>query len=115
MEGRTIFSPSPSTRGTNARAKTVLRRKTGDYNKTITLAGCSSNWTKRIVLADSKPRASDQKEFEILIFLVPIKQVSHQSIAERSWGDYMEDAISLFYLRPYQKAEKLVSRLQRLL
>ena len=89
----------------NARAKAVLRRKTGDYNKTITFGGLLLKLDERIVLADGKPVPLTKKEFEILIFLARNKNrvLTKESIAEHLWGDYMEEAISFDFIYAHVK------------
>ncbi len=105
-EGADDFLAIPFDMGElHARVKAVIRRKTGDFSKTLAFGGLLLKLDEHIVLADGVPLNLTKKEFEILLFLARNKNrvVTKESIAEHLWGDYMEDAISFDFIYAHVK------------
>ncbi|MDQ6479866.1 response regulator transcription factor [Dyadobacter sp. LHD-138] len=78
----------------NARIKSVLRRKSFGGKNTVELANVKLDLDDRTLLIDNKPLLLNRKEFDILTYMVVNKNrlVNKTSLAERVWGDHMDEA-----------------------
>lgn len=78
----------------NARIKSVLRRKSFGGKNTVELANVKLDLDDRTLLIDDKPLLLNRKEFDILTYMVVNKNrlVNKTSLAERVWGDHMDEA-----------------------
>lgn len=78
----------------NARIKSVLRRKSFGGKNTVELANVKLDLDDRTLLIDNEPLILNRKEFDILTYMVVNKNrlVNKTSLAERVWGDHMDEA-----------------------
>ena len=78
----------------NARIKSVLRRKSFGGKNTVEIANVKLDLDDRTLLIDHKPLLLNRKEFDILTYMVVNKNrlVNKTSLAERVWGDHMDEA-----------------------
>jgi DNA-binding response OmpR family regulator len=78
----------------NARIKSVLRRKSFGGKNTIEVANVKLDLDDRTLLINNEPLILNRKEFDILTYMVVNKNrlVNKTSLAERVWGDHMDEA-----------------------
>jgi DNA-binding response OmpR family regulator len=78
----------------NARIKSVLRRKSFGGKNTVELANLKLDLDDRTLLINDEPLILNRKEFDILTYMVVNKNrlVNKTSLAERVWGDHMDEA-----------------------
>lgn len=73
----------------NARIKALIRRRSFDGNKAITVNEITIIPEERLVKVNNEPVVLTGKEYDLLLFFVSNKNrvVSKNSIAEHLWGD----------------------------
>ncbi|WP_254413452.1 response regulator transcription factor [Dyadobacter diqingensis] len=78
----------------NARIKSVLRRKSFGGKNTVEVANVKLDLDDRTLLISNEPLILNRKEFDILTYMVVNKNrlVNKTSLAERVWGDHMDEA-----------------------
>ena len=88
-----------------ARIKAILRRKTGQPERIVTIGNLIILLDQRQVNINETPVALTRKEFDILIHLIRNKNrvVTKDSIAEHLWGDYMDDVDSYDFIYAHVK------------
>jgi DNA-binding response OmpR family regulator len=88
-----------------ARIKAILRRKTGQPERILTIGELIILLDQRQVNINETPVALTRKEFDILIHLIRNKNrvVTKDSIAEHLWGDYMDDVDSYDFIYAHVK------------
>lgn len=95
-----------------ARIKSVLRRKHQHGSNTIVLENVEIDVDNRAVTIEGTPMLLNNKEFEILYYFVVNmnRLVTKTSLAERIWGDYMDDADSYDFI--YSQVKNLRKKLK---
>ncbi len=95
-----------------ARIKSVLRRKTRDGEKTITLANLCIYPDTFKVEVEGKPVELNRKEYDILLYLVNRKGrlIEKQTMAEAVWGDSIDQADNFDFI--YAQIKNLRKRLK---
>jgi len=88
-----------------ARIKAILRRKTGQPERIVTIGNLIILLDQRQVNINETPVTLTRKEFDILIHLIRNKNrvVTKDSIAEHLWGDYMDDVDSYDFIYAHVK------------
>ncbi len=96
----------------NARVKSVLRRKSFDGKKAVTVGNVRLDIEQFMAFVNEKPLVLNRKEFDILVYLMMNKNrlISKSSLAERVWGDYMDDADDFEFI--YSQIKNLRKKLK---
>jgi len=78
----------------NARVKSVLRRKTFDGKNILEVLNVKVDLNNLATFINEEPLSLHRKEFDILVYLMANRNriISKSSLAEKVWGDYMDDA-----------------------
>ncbi|SEL10738.1 response regulator transcription factor [Parapedobacter koreensis] len=78
----------------NARVKSLLRRRSFGRKNTVSFQNIHVDMDNFSASIDETPLTLNRKEFDILVYFILNKNriVSKPSLAEKVWGDYMEDA-----------------------
>lgn len=96
----------------NARVKSVLRRKSFDGKNILECGNVKVDVGEFIVYVNDVLLALNKKEFDILVYLMSNRNrlVSKSSLAERVWGDYMDDTEDYEFL--YSQIKNLRKKLK---
>jgi DNA-binding response OmpR family regulator len=96
----------------HARVKSVVRRKTLAGNTLISLNNITIDPDQRAALVNKKDLELNRKEFDVLLYLVINKNrlVSKTALAERVWGDYIDEMNSFEFL--YSQIKNLRKKLK---
>lgn len=89
----------------HARIKAILRRRTFKGNKQLIINELRIDiFARQLFIYDKKIRLT-KKEYDLLLYLARNKNrvVTKSSIAERLWGDYMDDANSFDFIYSHIK------------
>lgn len=78
----------------NARIHSILRRKLGTQENTLTIGSITVDLSGREARANKKLLRLTRKEFDLLLFLIYNKNrlVTREGIAEHLWGDHIDQA-----------------------
>lgn len=95
----------------NARVKSVLRRRTLSGKDTLSAGNVELDLTERSVRIRTVPAVLNRKEFDILAYLLVNKDrlVSKTALAERVWGDYIDQADDFTFI--YSQIKNLRKKL----
>ncbi|SKB96872.1 DNA-binding response regulator, OmpR family, contains REC and winged-helix (wHTH) domain [Parapedobacter luteus] len=96
----------------NARVKSLLRRRSFGRKNTLAFQNIHVDMDNFYAAVDAIPLALNRKEFDILVYFMLNKNriVSKPSIAEKVWGDYMEDADDFDFI--YSQIKNLRKKLR---
>ncbi|ACU62366.1 response regulator transcription factor [Chitinophaga pinensis] len=96
----------------NARVKSVLRRKTFEGKNILECANIKVDLNEFMAAVNDVPVALNRKEFDILVYLMANRNrlISKSSLAEKVWGDYMDDADDFEFL--YSQIKNLRKKLK---
>lgn len=96
----------------NARVKSVLRRKTFEGKNILECANIKVDLNQFMAHVDDIPMTLNRKEFDILVYLMANRNrlISKSSLAEKVWGDYMDDADDFEFL--YSQIKNLRKKLK---
>ncbi|MBW8683587.1 response regulator transcription factor [Chitinophaga rhizophila] len=96
----------------NARVKSVLRRKQFDGKNTLECANVKVDINEFTVHVNDQLLSLNRKEFDILVYLMSNRNrlISKSSLAERVWGDYMDDADDFEFI--YSQMKNLRKKLK---
>lgn len=96
----------------NARIKSVLRRKTFDGKNVIECANVKIDINEFTVYVNNTILQLNKKEFDILVYLMSNRNrlISKSSLAERVWGDYMDDTDDFEFI--YSQIKNLRKKLK---
>lgn len=97
----------------NARIKSILRRKTFGGRANISIANVEIDPENRTVLVKEAKIDLNRKEFDMLLYFVLNKNrlVSKTSLAERVWGDYIDEADDFEFI--YSQVKNLRKKLKQ--
>lgn len=95
----------------NARVKSVLRRRTLAGGDTLSAGNVELDLGQRSVRVGTVPAILNRKEFDILSYLLINKRrlVSKAALAERVWGDYIDQADDFTFI--YSQIKNLRKKL----
>jgi DNA-binding response OmpR family regulator len=96
----------------NARVKSVLRRKTFEGKNILECANVKVDLNEFMAFVNDIPMPLNRKEFDILVYLMANRNrlISKSSLAEKVWGDYMDDADDFEFL--YSQIKNLRKKLK---
>ncbi|SFM69272.1 DNA-binding response regulator, OmpR family, contains REC and winged-helix (wHTH) domain [Chitinophaga sp. YR627] len=96
----------------NARVKSVLRRKTFEGKNILECANIKVDLNEFMAHVNDIPMTLNRKEFDILVYLMANRNrlISKSSLAEKVWGDYMDDADDFEFL--YSQIKNLRKKLK---
>ena len=96
----------------NARVKSVLRRKTFEGRNIVECANVKVDLNEFMAYVNDVPLQLNRKEFDILVYLMANRNrlISKSSLAERVWGDYMDDADDFEFI--YSQIKNLRKKLK---
>jgi len=96
----------------NARVKSVLRRKTFEGKNTLECANVKVDLNEFTAFVNDIPMVLNRKEFDILVYLMANRNrlITKSSLAEKVWGDYMDDADDFEFL--YSQIKNLRKKLK---
>lgn len=96
----------------HARVKSIIRRRNMGGSATITANNLTIDAEQRIATVDGKQLELNRKEFDVLLYLAINKNrlVNKMALAERVWGDYIDDVNSFDFV--YSQIKNLRKKLK---